>query len=114
VSRQTLLRLLFLLSLAVFPFLVMGPAGELLKNLPLRMAVFTVLTLAGGWLMQRAWPVLRYPAALLLTALSYGTAYKVFSFIPDVSAYPFSLGWSEISRYYLASLFFAEKLYGTQ
>lgn len=112
--RQTLLRLLFLISLAIFPFLVMGPAAELLANLPLRMAVFALLSLAGGWLMRRAWPGLRYPAALLLTSLAYGATYKLAAFIPDVTNYPFSLGWSEASRYYYASLYFAGKLYGTQ
>jgi hypothetical protein len=29
-----------------------------------------------------------------------------------VNNYPFSLGWSEVSRYYGASLFFAQRLYG--
>jgi hypothetical protein len=112
-TRQTLLRLTFLLSLALFPLLVMGPAGSLLTNLPLRLAVFLLLVLGGAWLMQRAWAGLRFPAALLLTALIYGSVYKLASFIPDVSTYPFALSWSEISRYYYASLFFAEKLYGT-
>jgi hypothetical protein len=110
--RQTLLRLTFLLSLALFPFLVMGPAGDLLSSLPLRLAVFLLLVLGGAWLMQRAWADLHYPAALLLTALIYGSAYKLASFIPEVPTYPFSLSWSETSRYYYASLFFAEKLYG--
>jgi len=111
-SKTLLLRLSFLLSLALFPFLVMGPAGNLLSSLPLRLAVFALFVLGGAWLMQRAWAALRYPAALLLSALAYGTAYKLASFIPEVSTYPFSLAWSEISRYYYASLFFAEKLYG--
>jgi hypothetical protein len=33
-------------------------------------------------------------------------------FIPWVSTFPFSLGYSEGSRYYYASLFFQEKIYG--
>lgn len=106
-------RLAYLFSLALFPLLVMGPLGQFLTNLPLRAASFALLCLGGAWLCQRAWPKLRYQPALLLTALLCATVYKLASFIPDVSAYPFSLAWSEISRYYYASLFFAEKLYGT-
>jgi len=36
---------------------------------------------------------------------------KVFSFIPSLTTYPFSLNWSEGSRWYYASLLFANKLY---
>ena len=39
-------------------------------------------------------------------------AYKIASFLPDISSYPFTLGWSETSRYYYASLFFSERIYG--
>lgn len=110
--RQTFARLIFLLSTAIFPYLVFGPGGELLADLALRVGIFILLAMGGAWLMLRGWTGLHYPAALLLSALVYGTAYKLACYIPDVSSYPFSLGWSEISRYYYASLFFAEKLYG--
>ncbi len=112
--RTLLLRLMFFLSLALFPWLVMGPAGSTLTNIPLRLGVFALVTLAGSWLMQRAWSGVRSFPALLLTALSYASAYKIASFIPDISTYPFSLGWSEISRYYYASLYFAEKIYAQE
>ena len=39
-------------------------------------------------------------------------AYKLASFIPDISTYPFSLGWSEASRYYYASLWLSKQVYG--
>jgi hypothetical protein len=32
--------------------------------------------------------------------------------VADVTTYPFSLTWSETSRYYYASLFFSERIYG--
>ena len=50
--------------------------------------------------------------ALLVTTLGYASAYKLASFIPDVSSYPFSLGWSEGSRYYYASLWLSKQVYG--
>jgi hypothetical protein len=52
-------------------------------------------------------------ANLAITALLYGVAYQVFIASRDVSTYPLSMGWSEASRYYNASLFFARKIYGT-
>jgi hypothetical protein len=114
VNRSSLLlRLLYILFSALFPFLVMQPHGNLLASLPIRILVFVLFVVVGAWLMQRAWAFMRFSAALLLTALVYGTVYKLASFIPDVSTYPFSLAWSEISRYYYASLFFARQLYGS-
>jgi hypothetical protein len=44
--------------------------------------------------------------------LIYAALYRVVAFLPDLSTHPFTLGWSEASRYYYASLFFAERLYG--
>ncbi|HRQ33153.1 MAG TPA: hypothetical protein PLM89_08635, partial [Anaerolineales bacterium] len=34
--------------------------------------------------------------------------------IPSVTAYPFSMGWSETSRYYYPSLLLSRKIYGEQ
>ncbi len=41
-----------------------------------------------------------------------GVAYEIFVRFNAVTTYPFSVGWSEASRYYYGSLFFAESLYG--
>lgn len=49
---------------------------------------------------------------LALPILVQGVALKALSFVPDISTCPFSLGWSEASRYYYASLPFAQRLYG--
>ncbi len=40
--------------------------------------------------------------------------HKVTGFIPDISSSPLTIGWSEASRYYYASLFFSKQVYGTQ
>jgi hypothetical protein len=58
---------------------------------------------------RRSFPEL-FAAALLLVAVFY----KVAVYLPELSTYPFSLGWSETSRYYYASLFFSEQVYGIQ
>jgi len=47
-----------------------------------------------------------------LAFLAQGVGLSVLSYYPAVSNYPFSLGWSEASRYYYGSLIFAARLYG--
>jgi hypothetical protein len=90
----------------------MGLASQSLANIPLRLVVFCILSLGGSWLFLRGWPQYGWGTALLLNTLAYGVTYKLTSFIPDVSSYPFSLGWSEASRYYYASLWFSNQIYG--
>ena len=41
-----------------------------------------------------------------------GVLYRIGAFVPEIQTTPFSLGWSEGSRIYNASLFFSEKIYG--
>jgi hypothetical protein len=74
--------------------------------------LFALIFLPGGWLLKAAWPRLGRGMAWLLSALGYGLVYKAACFLPDVSSYPFSLSWSEASRYYYASLYLSEKMYG--
>ncbi|MEA4812986.1 MAG: hypothetical protein VB108_10520 [Anaerolineaceae bacterium] len=50
-----------------------------------------------------------YFAGLLLWG---GFLYRVGVFVPQVQANPFALGWSEGSRYYSASAYFAQEIYG--
>ena len=102
----------FLLSFIIFPVLVMELASQRLANIPLRLAIFCILALGGAVLFKKGWPQKDWGIALLITTLGYGVSYKLASFIPDVSGYPFSLGWSEASRYYYASLWFSNHVYG--
>ncbi|MGB4594614.1 MAG: hypothetical protein WBI14_01745 [Anaerolineaceae bacterium] len=48
-------------------------------------------------------------AALLL---GYGIVYRVVGFLPEIQTGAFALGWSEGSRFYNASTFVSEELYG--
>lgn len=50
--------------------------------------------------------------SILVTGLLYGFGVKALGYLPDVTSFPFSLNWSEASRYYYASLPYAERLYG--
>ncbi len=104
--------ILYILSFVILPWLVLSPAINLPTSLPLRLGLFALLSLLGAFLFRRTWPQHGWASALLITSLGYTAAYKLASFIPDVSPYPFSLGWSEGSRYYYASLWLSKLLYG--
>ena len=91
----------------------MEVASQRLASIPLRLFIFGILSLVGAWLFRKGWSQHGWATALLLTTLGYGITYKLASFIPDVSSYPFSLSWSEASRYYYASLWFSKQIYGT-
>ncbi len=106
------LRVIYIISFALFPWLVLSPAISFMANIPLRLVIFCLLALAGVALFHLAWPQHGWGTALTLTTLGYASAYKLASFIPDVSTYPLSLAWSEASRYYYASLWLSQQVYG--
>lgn len=53
-----------------------------------------------------------WQAGFVIALLLLGVTYEIFIRFNVVTTYPFSLGWSEGSRYYYASLLFSERLYG--
>ena len=93
----------------LYTFLLLGPTGEVFQGLILRIALFCALVFTGALLFR---PLSAYPQAVFVTALVYGAFYTAASFFTDLSPSQFSLGWSEGSRYYLASLFFSKSVYG--
>ncbi len=46
--------------------------------------------------------------------LVFGVLYRVAAFVPEIQSGPFALGWSEGSRFYNASLFASEGIYGSR
>lgn len=110
--RRIIYGIIYIISYTLFPWLVLSPRVNLPVNFPLRLAIFCLIAIGGAWLFHQMWPKPGWGFSLLLTSLGYGTAYKLASFIPDVSNYPFSLAWSEASRYYYASLWLSKQVYG--
>jgi hypothetical protein len=103
----------FFVGLAIlYPWLVIGPAGIYIQATWARLLVFCILALLGAALVKLMRPGFTTLNALALAVLVYGAIYKIASFAPEISSYPFSLGWSEASRYYYASTFLPEKIYG--
>jgi hypothetical protein len=110
---RKLSKLAYIFSFAIFPVFVMAVASQRLANIPLRLAFFSFLVLGGAWLFRNSWPQQGWGTVLLVTSLGYGVVFKLANFIPDVTTYPFSLSWSEASRYYYASLWFSRLVYDT-
>ena len=65
-----------------------------------------------GYLIATFYPMKNPYLVFMSVLLLGGVLYRVGAFVNEVSSSPFSLGWSEGSRIYNASLFFSEKLYG--
>lgn len=96
-------------------------------------AMFAVWRFFGGYLLSMAYPTLwiawwgslalalglrllfgqGWGAALAGGLLAVGLVGKVVSLSMAVSDTPLSMGWSEASRHYYASLFFSEEVYGS-
>ncbi len=64
------------------------------------------------WLFQHAKKKRLASLNFLIVVLIGGVLFRLGMFVPDVQNAPFSLGWSEGSRYYNASLFFSSMIYG--
>ncbi len=104
--------LVFIAGLGIFPWLVMGPLGERFEGITPRLLVFALVVAGGAAILKGINPRGSWAACLLASALLNGFVYKLAAYIPEISTYPFSLGWSEASRFYYASLFFSERIYG--
>lgn len=48
---------------------------------------------------------------LIISILLLGVFYQAGNYLSDISSNPFTMGWSEGSRYYYASLFFSKRIY---
>jgi hypothetical protein len=89
-----------------------------LQNAPLQYLLFGLLVLFGAAALRSSgsalFSVRDRPWSQYLAAASLVTAsgYVVFMFLSQVSTHPFSLAWSEASRYFYASLFLSDRLYG--
>lgn len=93
-------------------WLILGPYGQFFTTFLQRLPAFTLAALAGSMLLRAAYPKRSLPQTLAFSTLLLAAALRAALFAPDVTDYPFSLGWSETSRYYYASLFFSEQVYG--
>lgn len=79
-----------------------------------RLLVFWMFALAGMWGIKIFRKEFDWSIALIVFMLCQSVLLLLLINIPSVTAYPFSMGWSETSRYYYPSLFLSQKIYGEQ
>jgi len=93
--------------------------GEVVKN-STRDPVLTMILFywACWWLILLAAGALKvglktsWAAGFASALIILGVAYEIYVRFQAVTTYPFSMGWSESSRFYYASLYFSQMLYG--
>jgi hypothetical protein len=95
---------------ALVILLVFMPAPDLFEERNLlvspwaRLAFIWLAAALAAPFMKGLFPALDGPRALLGSVLLVGAAYQVYTFVPQVNSFPFTLGWSEAAFY--GSLFF--------
>lgn len=104
-----------LFSLGLFSYSVISllPDSKLFFSmLWIRMLGFWFFSLLGTigfklWQKEKSWM-----AAFTITILLQAALHHFISSLTIVTSYPFSLGWAETTRFYLASLFVSKSVYG--
>jgi hypothetical protein len=116
VARFGYLRIpVFVLLLLVpgYLFLLFGQINDIFfADLLVRVFISWIFILAASVILLSY--RFRFPplAIVASVALLLGFIHRMNLLFQGVNAYPFSLGWSEASRYYYASLFFSKSIYG--
>ncbi len=102
----------WLLLLTLLPVLTLGGWGRFFQPLWVRASALWLLGLAASTLISSAWPGSNRGSPLVASLLGAGAIYQAATQLPVISGDPLSLGWSEASRYYYASLYLSRRLYG--
>jgi hypothetical protein len=104
--------LFFILVGVLFPVLVVSTLAPDFAFMLTRLWIFTHLVLLGSIFLRSVTPGAADLGVVAVTALMYALATRVALYLPDISSQITSMGWSEASRYYYASLFFSKSVYG--
>jgi hypothetical protein len=105
---------LLIALLLLFCYLTLGPLSRYFGGLYMRLLLYWLLILAGSVLLaaaglKRSW--FELSAAVMVSA---ALVYRLALYLPELGTHPFSLGWSEASRFYYASLYFSRQIYNIQ
>jgi hypothetical protein len=102
----------FSLTIAIFSFILVGRFGDKFYDMSIRLYLFWLSVLFGYFFIRATGMPVNGWSALGASAILMAGIYRAAALLPDISTSPFSLDWSEASRYYYASLFFSKRLYG--
>jgi len=106
---------LFFMSLTLYSLFTFSSIGALMNSaLWARLLVFWFLTLLGAIGLSMRHDRVAFAGGLAVTALLQAIIHRIAMEFPEITNYPFALGWSETTRFYLASLFVSKEVYGQQ
>jgi len=100
------------LLIIIYVALLQPYFGGLLNRLWIKLLISWWGLLIIASLVRISWKTSSWPIAFTAAALIEGLCYRLVYYFPAVSTFPFSLDWSETSRYYFSSLLFAKEIYG--
>jgi hypothetical protein len=103
---------LLLVLLGSQVWLLLGPIGERLEPIPLRLLLFTLSAFLGALLLPRAWGP--YPVRWMVVMMLGAFSLFVGNELNFVRTYPFKLTWSEGNRIWDYSLYFGQSRYQVQ
>jgi hypothetical protein len=103
---------LFILLAVGFSVWVMFRGYIVLNGYNARVFIFLLVSIVGMLLLRPLIPEGDWKISLAISALVTAAIFRGMIYFTDISASPFSLSWSEGSRYYYGSLFFSKSLYG--
>ena len=103
----------FLFYLCTVLFLHQLPAVAIkLIYSSVRLWVFWLVTLLGMISLKVIRKDFSWPFSLIVSVVALAAVYSIAANFTLVNNYPFSLGWSETTNYYRASVLFAGQIYG--
>jgi hypothetical protein len=112
------------LSLAIYVLLILIIPGLVLflNQLPVSASILIkssariwfmwILILVAALILKISQKDLSFWFSLVITGISQALISSLLPIISVINNYPFSLGWSDTSNYYRASIFFATRIYG--
>jgi hypothetical protein len=103
---------IFLMLVGGFVYLLIGPLENYYRQLPLRILFYVQVVILAGVFLKAFTCSYGWSEILAFSGLLVASCLKVASFLPDISNNPFSMGWSEGSQHYYASLFLSQWIYG--
>jgi hypothetical protein len=103
--------IIFALCILIYPFLIFSSMGMYFNSLFFRLAVLWLLAVMAALVMKSQVPSKRIVPLFFFSVLLIGALFQSASFLRDFTTYPFSLAWSEGSRFYYASLPFSQQIY---
>jgi len=111
---RSLSLIIFLIILILYPILTFGGLSKHFAGYFFRLSVLWLFALVGCFALKSFYRRESIKTLFFVALMFIGVSYQIANYFRFLSDNPFSLGWSEGSRYYYASLPFSQTLYGLE